>query len=134
MDAVFTGGVLMLKRILIPAGNGERERVPMIAATLSVNKSLKGILHRKVVVLTEIDSAECGYPFVKGRSYLVYAAKLEKGALYTGLCYRTQPLESATNELLELEGRLPILKLVVVWTARVNESLYYGCRRLLREY
>jgi hypothetical protein len=61
-----------------------------------------------VEVITAADSAACGYAFEVGRSYLVYARDAD-GALHTGLCSRTQPIEEADEDRVALgSGTIPV--------------------------
>ncbi len=78
-------------------------------------KSWKGVSEKTVSVLTYSDGAACGYYFVKGESYLVYA--YGKARLTTGVCTRTSHLSLAQRDLIELDhGAFPLRgKLVTTW-------------------
>jgi hypothetical protein len=114
-DAVFTGKVLSLKKIFVPGSDAWTHwKTPMVEAEIRVAKSIKGNLAKNVTILTGGGGGDCGYSFAKGKSYLVYAFKgfNGNGKLETNICTRTQQLEPATNnELLELQGRLPVPKI-----------------------
>jgi hypothetical protein len=63
-----------------------------------------------VIVSTPRDGAACGYAFVRGRTYLVYAGSplMNAARLFTGLCTRTRPIEHAAEDLAyfsEMESR-----------------------------
>ncbi len=98
-SAVFSGKVLKIE----DAGEFER------AVTLEVKGIWKGVAGKTVTIRTASNGAICGYSFVKGKSYLVYAREIKRGEgeeaeklLMTGLCSRTTPLEAAEEDLKEL--------------------------------
>jgi len=81
-----------------------------------VDKQWKGVTTDTVPVVTAADSAACGYPFVTGKTYLVYARKLDgEPELQTNLCSRTKPLASAQDDLAALgEGQVRLSEPVQV--------------------
>ena len=52
-----------------------------------------------VELTTGRGGGDCGYQFVAGKRYLVYASKQASGRLSTGICSRTRPLEAAAEDL-----------------------------------
>lgn len=61
---------------------------PYTLVTLGVQERFKGV-HGRVVTLREApDSAACGYPFERGKTYVVYAQR-HQGALVSGICSLT---------------------------------------------
>ncbi len=95
-SAVFSGKVLKIE----DAGEFER------AVTLEVKSIWKGVAAKTVTIRTASDGAICGYSFVKGKSYLVYAREIKQGEgdeaeklLTTNICSRTTPLEAAEEDL-----------------------------------
>jgi hypothetical protein len=78
-----------------------------IAVTFSDVRIYRGTTRPPFVVETGIGTGDCGYPFEKGRSYLVAASPNESGQLSTGICSATQPLESAGTTLRMLRGEPP---------------------------
>jgi hypothetical protein len=58
-----------------------------------------------VELTTGAGGGDCGYDFVQGRRYLVYAGDYGRG-LETGMCHRTRPLERAGEDLKYLETAL----------------------------
>jgi hypothetical protein len=52
-----------------------------------------------VELTTGTDSGDCGYRFVVGKRYLVYALNQAPGRLFTSSCSRTRPLEAAAEDL-----------------------------------
>lgn len=59
----------------------------------------KGPLDPALVVKTAINTAACGYPFVEGNEYIVYASAFE-GDFFTGLCSRTRPFQQEEADAL----------------------------------
>lgn len=56
-------------------------------------------------VTTGMSDADCGYPFEVGRRYVVHATRnAATGALRTGVCNQTRPVEQATELLSYLRG------------------------------
>lgn len=95
--AVFTGEVTgITKNDATPFGGLE--------VTLRVKKVWKGAPEQEVKVHTAGTSAACGYPFVVGKTYLVYAVRDEADPLRVSLCSRTALLEDAGEDL-EFLGR-----------------------------
>jgi hypothetical protein len=70
---------------------------PKATATLRVSEVWKGPRQQTVTVSTEADSGMgCGYPFEKGREYLVYATGKDPSV---SLCSETKPLSEASADL-----------------------------------
>ena len=102
--AIFVGQVVKIKRVKFPAKdyNWYNREV-----TLSVSKSWTGANSNKIVVYTNKSGASCGYDFVKGESYVVFASKEPQSLiaetygdkLSVGLCSYTTPLNQAENIL-----------------------------------
>lgn len=78
-----------------------------IVTTFSDVRIYRGTTRPPFVVETGIGGGDCGYPFEKGRSYLVAASSNESGQLSTGICSATEPLESAGTALRLLRGEPP---------------------------
>lgn len=58
---------------------------------------------RVVTISTETSSDACGFDFVEGREYLVYAFEGNDGKLYTNTCSRTTLLSLVPDEIAVLE-------------------------------
>ncbi len=102
-DAVFSGKVTRI----------EAEEAPIMSSAdpvkvvFEVSRVWKGAEDGAIALSTARDSASCGYDFVAGQEYLVYAHSSESG-LTTGLCTRTMPLSAAGEDLAALgEGVVP---------------------------
>lgn len=86
--------------------DGELDFKPRFAK-LSVEQSFLGAPGAEAEVGTGLGDGDCGYPFVKGVRYLVYAYKGEKDErLYTSACTRTRraAVASADEDLRYLRG------------------------------
>ncbi len=90
--AVFTGEVTNIEPNTATKFGG-------IEITLRVNKVWKGEIGAQVQVRTAGSSAACGYSFMKGESYLVYADRDEADPMRVSLCSRTAPVASARDDL-----------------------------------
>lgn len=101
-DAVFSGKV----ESIAPGGDHA------LRVTFRVQQSWKGTNAPTLVVQTASDSAMCGYNFIRGEHYLVYArvngARTNAPPLATGLCGRNARLSDAAEDLQFLgPGRPP---------------------------
>ncbi len=54
---------------------------------------------QEIVIETGLGGGDCGYPFTRGRDYIVYASKDPNGALSTGICSPTRALVDAAEDL-----------------------------------
>jgi hypothetical protein len=78
-----------------------------VRVTFALTKTWKGANQANLEVITPASSASCGFEFVQGQEYLVYAQEAE-GQLQTNLCSRTTQLAQAGADLTALgEGRAP---------------------------
>jgi hypothetical protein len=95
-QAVFTGRVVSVRNRTVQTPNGPR---PRRAVTLRVDRAWKGVESRTVVVLTGQGGGDCGFPFRRGDSYLVYAYGAPGEVLAAGMCGRTAELSRAAADL-----------------------------------
>jgi len=58
-------------------------------------------------IFTSLNSGLCGFDFVVGETYLIYAFMIEDGELHTNICTRTASLEQAGEDLAFLEQKDP---------------------------
>lgn len=70
-----------------------------IEITLRVSKVWKGEVGEQVKVRTAGTSAACGYRFVEGERYLVYADRDEADPMRVSLCSRTALVANAGQDL-----------------------------------
>jgi len=103
-DAVFSGIVLSVRE----TRNGVvRSSADPVEVTFRVTEVWKGIGTDKVTVRTAASTASCGFGFVEGMPYIVYARETNLG-LSTGLCTRTADLALAADDLAALgKGTVP---------------------------
>ena len=76
------------------------------AARFTVEESFRGAAApgAEMVVYTGAGGGDCGYPFVPGTSYLVYASRDADGRLHTSICSQTQPAVRVGGTLRELRA------------------------------
>ena len=137
--AVFTGEVIDIeKNSSTPFGGLE--------VTLRVKQLWKGDPAEEIKVHTAGSSAACGYGFVEGTTYLVYAVRDEADPLRVSLCSRTAPVDRAKKDLDALgkpthvfEGRkrgcsvspTPGDGSEIAWAVVLGLGLALGARRLV---
>ena len=90
--AVFTGEVTKIEPNTATKFGG-------VEITLQVKKVWKGDIGEQVEVRTAGSSAACGYNFVKGETYLVYADRDQADPMRVSLCSRTALVASAQEDL-----------------------------------
>jgi hypothetical protein len=71
----------------------------------AVDQMWRGTPARTASVLTGRGGGDCGVPFERGKSYLVYANCDERGDCFTNICSRTRPTERAAEDLQYLATR-----------------------------
>ncbi|MDN4606954.1 hypothetical protein [Sporosarcina highlanderae] len=98
-NAVFTGEVVEIeeKRKLFGGFIGKKVQ-------FKVDKAWKGIDESEIVISTGQSDGDCGFSFVKGQKYLVYASvssmyEENNYSLSTTICHRTTELTNATADL-----------------------------------
>lgn len=97
MDVVFVGVVLRYETI------EPSDAPPYKEIEFQAFKYWKGQLEPLRTVATGSAGASCDLNFERGREYLVYAKWNDYfGELSTFLCWRTQPVEAADEDLAEL--------------------------------
>jgi hypothetical protein len=98
--AVFRGTVVRLQ----PGSITDRQ----VKVDLDVSEQWKGDPGTSVTLTTASNEAACGYSFVKGTEYLVYADG-KADDLETNLCSRTAPVADAGDDLAALgPGAKPV--------------------------
>ncbi len=97
---------------------GSRYRVAHVEAS----EQLLGDVSPTAQVRT--GSSSCGFPFVEGERYLIYATF--EGELWTNVCIGTVALDAAAEQLKELRAELPERRrLRAVWVKGIRA---YGSR------
>jgi hypothetical protein len=80
---------------------------PLLLVTFTNVHQYRGALRPKFIVQTGLGGGDCGYPFMRGESYLVDARSGDSGTLHTGICSGTEKLEDAGTALRLLRGKVP---------------------------
>jgi hypothetical protein len=100
-DAVFFGKVLGKYR-------EEKNDRLRFKVHIEVYKSWKGRSNKNIVVYTSEPSGACGYPFVEGKEYIIYASETTRGLkwgqtpeLLTDHCTRTGEAKKEEIEALD---------------------------------
>lgn len=106
-SAVFVGTVTDVrtrKAKSVEAARAEPDWWPVVVK-FSVVQPFHGVEGAEVEVATGQGGGDCGYQFVRGASYLVYAHGGRDGkTLMASICSRTQPLSQAAEDLEFLRG------------------------------
>ena len=98
-DAVFTGLAAEVSFAPLDA-NGKPARFAQKVVRFTVQEAFKGVDGPTVEVVTNGNTAGCGYNFIQGQRYFVYAGRRkEDGKLTESLCGPTVPLEHAGRDL-----------------------------------
>lgn len=98
-SAVFVGTVADVAPTTTKYGEGETEYRQRLF-TFHVEESFSGVNGTVAQIVTGNGGGDCGYGFVKGASYLIYAYRDDRdNRLYTGICTPTKPIARATDEL-----------------------------------
>jgi hypothetical protein len=104
-QAVFTGAVTEVTESGVRHGGSERDApFQYRLVRFKVEDSFRGAPGPTAEVLTGRGGADCGYGFVAGRRYLVYARKGQDGRFYASVCTATKPLEEAAGDLSFIRG------------------------------
>ncbi len=75
--------------------------------TFTVTQAWKGVDTKSIQIKTESQSSECGFTFLEGIEYLVYAKGKDDNSLETSACDRTKWIAAAQEDLDILgEGKL----------------------------
>jgi hypothetical protein len=131
-SSIFTGTVRRIDTIAAAHGSGLIEDR---LVTLDVGRGFVNATPGVLQVATSASGASCGYEFIVGRRYLVYAGPLgSSGVAVVTRCSRTRRLENAADDLRYLT-RLPdpaagarVFGRAAFWqrTAFDEEAIDYG--------
>jgi len=94
--AVFSGKVIKIQEK--STFSFSQSSADPVSVLFEVKSIWKGVNQSQVIVSTAMSSASCGFEFVEGNDYLVYAYG-EGDQLGTGLCERTTLLQNANKDL-----------------------------------
>lgn len=93
--AVFSGKVLSIE-----PENRSEPRFGNRLVRFAVLEAFRGLSTSEVTISTGSGGGDCGYAFVAGESYLVYAYQAQGApSLSTGICGRTRPLSQADEDI-----------------------------------
>lgn len=95
-SAVFVGTVTLSTTTKIKESGFESTRR---LVRFHVERQLRGVDASDVEVLTGLGGSDCGYGFLLGGQYLVYAFRNNEEMLSTSICSRTRLLSEATADL-----------------------------------
>lgn len=89
----------------ITPGPGPRS----VTVAMTADTSWKGTVNRETSLVTDPDTASCGYPFEVGEEYLVFARGGQSGGLSTSSCSATQSTAGPQRHVLPVSGFLALL-------------------------
>ena len=118
--AVFSGKVLNIKERKV---NGYLTK----SVLFEVTNTWKGVEESQVIITTGQGGGDCGFRFIEGQEYLVYANESDMyGAksLVTIICDRTDTLSRLQEDLEVLGGSKPPAKKVDL-SSNQNQSEFY---------
>lgn len=107
--AVFVGKVVgAARQIPVKNGDGTTTTYDAEAVYFEIEEAFSGVKGRKrVTIYSGTGGGDCGYWFLRGEHYLVYAYGDSGKALSTNICTRTRPMSSAGEDLKFLR-QLPV--------------------------
>jgi hypothetical protein len=94
--AVFVGDVVQIEDTSQAVGGGRA--ISSRRVRLRVTEAFRGDVGGTVEVLTGRGGGDCGFNFVMGQRYIVYAGETPTG-YHTGICQRTRPAVEAAEDL-----------------------------------
>jgi SdrD B-like protein len=101
-DAVFTGQVAEISYARFNP-DGKPALFSEKVVHFTVDKAFKGVDGRTIEIVTNPNTASCGYDFKEGQRYFVYSRRDKDGKLKESLCGPTVPLEAAASDLAYME-------------------------------
>jgi hypothetical protein len=120
-DVVFLGTVVGSAKISINEGDYKYDQR---LVRFEVVTTFRGEQKAKAEIVTGLDGGDCGYRFIDGETYLVYARRNEHDQrLYTSTCTRTRPLSRAAEDL-EYIRNLPYTDAGAVIFGKINKHNY----------
>ena len=93
-DGVFVGKVTSLSIVT----TGEPRWTHRVVR-FAVVEGFSGVSGNTIEIRTGLGGGDCGFPFVTGRSYFVYASRSKDGVLQTNICSGTKGLAAAQTDL-----------------------------------
>ena len=112
-SAVFAGRVVSAQHSYDPkSGSVIRERDDRSTIGFEVDAVWKGTVHEDMYITTPPTGGSCGFTFIEGEEYIVYAydSNYDDGGYSTGICTRTALLGEAQEDLDEFgQGQAPLV-------------------------
>jgi 5-hydroxyisourate hydrolase-like protein (transthyretin family) len=124
--AVFVGRVLDIAENKLPSPTPAQMMFERRRVRLAVMEKFSGVFDGEVAVTTGMGGGDCGYGFVVGETYLVYAWAPSDGTLSVGICSRTQLLATAGADLKFLRSLQSIASLEgrIIGRVTMREGFY----------
>lgn len=97
-DKIFVGQVISIKPY---KAQKEQKLFSEFVIEFKIEKVYKGTVGKNVQVRTAVAVASCGYPFQKGKTYLVYSFANHEASHVT-FCSRTKPFDKAKKDIEKL--------------------------------
>lgn len=104
-DAVFSGKVTAISE-LSRVKDTQAPWPSMRRVTIAIESAFRGVEGKSVELLTGMGGGDCGYNFVPGERYLVYAHRSQRGLIAT-ICSRTRLLKDAAEDLAYIRNLPP---------------------------
>ena len=112
-SAVFAGRVVSVQHSFDPdAGSVVREAEDRTTVGFEVSVVWKGNVHEDMYITTPPTGGSCGFTFVEGEEYIVYAGDswYDDGGYTVGICSRTALIDLAQADLDAFgEGQAPLV-------------------------
>jgi len=103
VSAVFLGRATEIREEAVPIIlDGQKKLTEKQLVTFEVEEAFIGMSEKVATISSGGDM--CGFPFLKGQEFLVYARRLPDGQLYVSTCYGTKFAETAADDLKYLRG------------------------------
>jgi len=102
--AVFSGTVLLIQDVRFPPTVNSPVEDTLRLVVFDADASWIGVKSHRVMVFTDL--SDCGYPFIVGETYIVWANRdaWMPHQLITSVCTYTRPLRNATEQLQALDS------------------------------
>ncbi|HEX5705134.1 MAG TPA: hypothetical protein VFX97_18185 [Pyrinomonadaceae bacterium] len=103
-ELVFLGKVTTKEPIR--DADGAQSFPTRVAVHFSVTETLRGAINsdKETVIFTGAGGGDCGYPFIVGQTYLVYASTYQD-QLTTSICTQTRPVGMAAALIRQLRAK-----------------------------
>lgn len=99
-DEFFVGQVISIKPY---KGQKKQKLFAEFIVEFKIDKIYKGTATENIKVITSVAIASCGYPFEKGKTYLVYSF-INHNAYHVTYCSRTKGLNEAKQDIDKLNN------------------------------